>query len=151
MTSSLHTSVTVFILRIKVLYKWNSCSCYSKDSTEVKGWGQNVDQGSMDPHSTLDRVHGPLSWTGSMAPCHGPGPGILFLSNENWTKTEIVQKKRFDKMLFISLQTLRAYTLTVARLFSLCAPVQRLALWTSWSLEFIAFRAIMTDSHRNSP
>ena len=33
MTSSLQTSVTVFILRIKVLYKWNSCSCYS---TEVK-------------------------------------------------------------------------------------------------------------------
>ena len=33
MISSLQTSVTVFILRIKVLYKWNSCSCYS---TEVK-------------------------------------------------------------------------------------------------------------------
>ena len=33
MTSSLQTSVTVFILRIKVLYKWNSWSCYS---TEVK-------------------------------------------------------------------------------------------------------------------
>ena len=150
MTSSLHTSVTVFILRIKVLYKWNSCSCYSKDSTEVKGLGQNVDQGSMDPH------FGPGPWTTFMDWVHGPPvmdrvQGYFFLSNENWTKTEIVQKKRFDKMLFISLQTLLAYTLTVARLFSLCAPVQRLALWTSWSLEFIAFRAIMTDSHRNSP
>ena len=33
MTSSLQTSVTVFVLKIKVLYKWNSCRCYS---TEVK-------------------------------------------------------------------------------------------------------------------
>ena len=47
--------------------------------------------------------HGPGPWT----PCHGPGPWILFylyrkvldrvhghsfLNNENWTKTEIVQK-----------------------------------------------------------
>ena len=22
----------------------------------------------------MDWVHGPLSWTGSMEPCHGPGP-----------------------------------------------------------------------------
>ena len=50
---------------------------------------------------TLDRVHGPLSWTGSMdhfhglgpcTPCHGPGPWTLFSNNEKSIKTEIVQK-----------------------------------------------------------
>ena len=37
------------------------------------GWGQNMDQGSMDPHfgpgpwtTFMDRVHGSPSWTGSM-------------------------------------------------------------------------------------
>ena len=84
--------------------KTRFCDCFGSK-------GQNMDQGSMDPH------FGPIPWT----PCHGPGPWILFyfyrkvldrvhehsfLNNKNWTKTEIVQKKRFDKMLFISLHTL---------------------------------------------
>ena len=59
----------------------------------------------MDPH------FGPDPWTTFMDWVHGPPvmdrvQGYFFLSNENWTKTEIVQKKRFDKMLFISLHTL---------------------------------------------
>ena len=42
---------------------------------------------------TLDRVHKPLSWTGSMHPPVMEGVhGHLFLNNEKWTKTEIVQK-----------------------------------------------------------
>ena len=62
-------------------------------------------EGSMDPH------FGPGPWTTFMDWVHGPPvmdrvQGYFFLSNENWTKTEIVQKKRFDKMLFISLHTL---------------------------------------------
>ena len=36
MTPSLQTSVTVFVLRIKVLYKWNSCSCYSTEAKALK-------------------------------------------------------------------------------------------------------------------
>ena len=46
---------------------------------------------------TLDQVHAPLSWTGSMdhgpwTPCHRPGPWTVFFNNEKWTKSEIVQK-----------------------------------------------------------
>ena len=46
---------------------------------------------------TLDQVHAPLSWTGSMdhgpwTPCHRPGPWTVFFNNEKWTKPEIVQK-----------------------------------------------------------
>ena len=70
--------------------KTRFCDCFGSK-------GQKMDQGSMDPH------FGPIPWT----PCHGPGPWILFyfyrkvldrvhehsfLNNENWTKTEIVQK-----------------------------------------------------------
>ena len=39
---------------------------------------------------TLDRIHGPLSWTGSMDPLSWTGSmDSFFLNNEKWTKTEI--------------------------------------------------------------
>ena len=55
------------------------------------GRGQNMDQGSMDPH------FGPGPWTTFMDRVHGPPfmdrvHGHFFLINENWTKTEIEQK-----------------------------------------------------------
>ena len=43
-------------------------------NTAPGGWGQNMDQGSMDPH-------------------FGPGPWTVFFNNEKWTKTEIVKNK----------------------------------------------------------
>ena len=48
-----------------------------------------MDQGSMDPHfgpwtTFMDRVHAP--------PVTDRVHGHLFLNNEKWTKTEIVQK-----------------------------------------------------------
>ena len=50
---------------------------------------------------TLDPVHGPLSWTGSMDPLSWTGSTDAFYfdrkntflkNNEKWIKTEIVQK-----------------------------------------------------------
>ena len=46
------------------------------------GWGQNMDQGSMDPH------FGPGPWTTFMDRVHGQ----IFFNNEKWTKTGWVQK-----------------------------------------------------------
>ena len=50
---------------------------------KLRGWGQNMDQGSMDPH------FGPGPWTTFMDRVHGH----FFLINENWTTTEIEQNK----------------------------------------------------------
>ena len=111
--------------------------------------GQNMDQGSMDAH------FGPVPWS----PCHGPGPWILFyfyrkvldrvhghssLNNENWTKTEIVQKYLFD-------ETLSTTNLKVITKGGISASVQRLALSLKNKLEFKIHCFQMTESLRNYP
>ena len=55
-----------------------------------------MDQGSMDP--SLDRVHGPLSWTGSMDPLswtRSIDSFFLFLYEGQWSlkNTNVVPKK----------------------------------------------------------
>ena len=57
----------------------------------LSNWRRLWTRGPWTP--TLDRVHGPLSWTGSMHPPVMEGVhGHLFLNNEKWAKTEIVEK-----------------------------------------------------------
>ena len=57
-------------------------SDYWLERSDWEGWGQNMDQGFMDPH------FGPGPWTTLMDRVHGH----FFLINENWKKTEIEQK-----------------------------------------------------------
>ena len=69
-------------------------------TTEWKMWLANLrrlyGQGVHGPPLWTESMD-PLSWTGSMQPLSWTGSLYLFLSNEKWTKTEIVQKKRIKK------------------------------------------------------
>ena len=136
------------------------------------GWGQNM----MDPYfgpgsrtTFMDRVHGSpvMDWV------HGHRD---IKTNEKWIKTKIVQKIliRFDKLSadssdcsqIFSCAYMKYNLLVNARLqdcynsevfinkggimhssTKTCIILRK----TSWSLEFIAFRAIMTETNRNSP
>ena len=69
-------------------------------TTEWKMWLANLrrlyGQGVHGPPLWTGSMD-PLSWTRSMQPLSWTGSLYLFLSNEKWTKTEIVQKKRIKK------------------------------------------------------
>ena len=62
-----------------------------------------MDQGSMEWTPSLDRVHGPLSWTGSMHPLSWTRSMHIFLKVlhqvHGHSKNRNSAKKRFDETL----------------------------------------------------